>query len=119
MRMAPSDGGSISSARDAACSSPVSLSVCSHPVCSGSIMILTRCGVHVASSHASSSKLLHVYSAAPVEFLVYVSCSVLLPSRLRKGGSGLFLISVRIFLSSELLQLSLCFLPHESQCWRI
>ena len=87
MRIAPSVGGSISSASEAASVSPVSLSVGSQPIFSGSIIILAMSGRHsvVFQLSSSSGMLSHMRSIAHVEFLMWSGRLFLLPPMLMHG----------------------------------
>ena len=71
INMAPRFGGSISSARVAAITSPVSLSVSSLPIFSGNSLTLANIGIHSVPSHLSSDAGdVVMWRTAPAEFLV-------------------------------------------------
>ena len=114
--IAPSEGSSISSASEIASISPVSFSVGLQPIFPGSIIILAMSGIHSVWFQllSSSGMLSHMCWIVPVEFLVCVGGSFLLPSRLMHGESGLLSMAFRIDLSGVLDQLSQCLCPHSA-----
>ena len=88
MRIAPSGGGSISSAGKVASISLISFYVGLQPISPGSIIILAMSGINSVWFQLSSSSdmLLQICRISPVEFLVCVGSSFCFRPDLCMGG---------------------------------